>query len=91
MSIPNSNVIQGGFKASFGSTSYVELHLVQVHGDLHEIIPPMLSAGKTQQEIAQALSTKDYVVTQSWLSKWLKRNDYRSVTRWVRRPSGGES
>lgn len=91
MPIPNSNVIQGGFKASFGSTSYVELHLTQVHGDLHELISAKLSAGKTQEEIAHELSTKEYRVTQSWLSKWLRANGYERVIRWTRRPSGGES
>lgn len=87
----NSNLSQGGFKPSFPSTSYVELHLMQVHGDLHEIIPEKLSAGKSQGEIANDLSTKEYRVTQSWVSLWLKRNGYERVTRWTRRSQGGES
>lgn len=79
----NSNLIQGGFKPSFGSTSWVELYLTEVHGDLHEIIPVKLNYQMTQAELAIYLSTPQYRVTESWLSRWLSRNGYNR--RWVRR------
>ena len=84
----NSNLNQDGFKPSpHPSNSWVELYLEEVHGNLHDLIPDKL-AHMSQRDLADYLSTDKHTVSESWLSKWLRRNNYTRL--WVRN-DGAES
>lgn len=56
----------------------IEGLLQDQHGDLHEVIPSMVSI-HGQQKAAYLLN-----VTQAWISRWLKENGYVEERRWVR-------
>lgn len=60
--------------------SSIESLLETLHGDLHQVIPQMVTE-KGQEEAAQILKVK-----QSWLSRWLRENGYRRIVQWVREP-----
>ena len=57
-------------------TFTVEKRIAQEHGDPQVVIPREVNAG------GQVGAARKLNVRQSWLSAWLKRNGYRSITRW---------
>jgi DNA-binding PadR family transcriptional regulator len=52
------------------SKSTIEKLLEEQYGDLHEVIPAMVS------ENGQAQTAQDLKVTQGWVSRWLAKNRY---------------
>lgn len=61
------------------SKSTIETLLEQKYGDLHEVIPEMVSK-HGQLGTAQKLN-----IPQGWISRWLDRNGYEKRTVWVQR------
>jgi hypothetical protein len=51
--------------------STIERLLASQHGNLHEVIPPMV------QELGQVGASQKLGVTQNWVSRWLKDNGYK--------------
>lgn len=72
---------QGVFKAPESPT---EAYLKEIHGDLHDVIPTLLT-NMSQRQAALCLSDKNISVSQAWVSNWLRDNGYNRVTRWVRK------
>lgn len=56
----------------------IDEKLEQEHGDLHNLIPPLVSE-VGQEETARILDVK-----QAWVSRWLRTNGYVRVTRYER-------
>jgi hypothetical protein len=76
MADSNYTPVDDGFKPS----SHLEALLFERHGDLHKCVVGQLNEpGVTLEDVADHL-----LVSTAWLSKWLKRNNYRRVTRWER-------
>lgn len=59
-------------------TSQIEAKLRAWYGNLHEVIPKLVSE-HGQEETARLLGVK-----QAWVSRWLRREGYRQVSRWER-------
>jgi predicted transcriptional regulator len=56
----------------------IEGLLQDQHGDLHTVIPEMVTV-HGQEKAAHLLG-----VTQSWISRWLRENGYVEEKRWIR-------
>jgi hypothetical protein len=57
---------------------YKEKELTEKHGDLHKVIPVLVN------QHGQHGASQQLGVTQSFISYWLRKNDYMLVRKWVR-------
>ncbi len=58
---------------------YRERALEEVHGDLMKVIPTLVN------EVGQDETAKRLRVSQSFISVWLKRNDFKQVIKWEKK------
>jgi len=58
-------------------TSTIEALLEKQYGDLHKVIPEMVS------KHGQLGASQKLKVPQGWISKWLARNGYEKRSIWV--------
>lgn len=56
----------------------IEQELTKQHGDLHQIIPKLVSE-EGQESTARKLGVK-----QAWISRWLRGNGYEPHTQWIK-------
>ena len=75
--------VHDGVKPSPNLTP-TEAYLTSRFGDLHNHIGSLLEH-HSQAEIAASLSDDKLTVSQTWVSWWLRRNNYRRVSRYVRK------
>lgn len=60
--------------------SGIERQLIARFGDLHDVIPELVSLhGQVQTAVLLG-------VTQNWISLWLRNNGYIEVRQWVKSP-----
>lgn len=61
-----------------------EVALAAIHkADVHDLVLPLLQEGRSQQDIADALSTDTLKVSRPWVTKFIQRH-YRKHERWER-------
>lgn len=61
--------------------STIEKLLKERHGNLHDVIPRMVS------EHGQLNTSQQLNVSQNWISRWLAKNGYVKHVAWVRNAS----
>ena len=58
------------------------LEIEREHGDLHQIIPPLVN------EDGQARAANELHVTQATICNWLREHHYHRITRYERKQAG---
>lgn len=73
-----------GSELHMPNKSYIEMLLKERYGDLHHVIP-RLASEHGQEGAARELSTPQITVKQSWVSDWLKSNNYQLKRLYIRK------